>query len=76
MSLLGRRILLVVISVIFGFIVTHVGMYLMETNMVEYGTYFGTAGDGLAYYPLTILFAALGLGIWLDKWLGCEILPH
>jgi len=76
MSLLFRRILLVAISIVFGFIVTHLGMMWMETNPTEYGLYFGTEGDGLAYYPLTIIFAALGLAIWLDKWLGCEILPH
>ena len=76
MSLLVRRIILVAISIAFGFAVTHFGMWAMDTNMVEYGTYFGTTGDGLAYYPLTIIFAALGIGIWLDKWLDCQILPH
>ena len=73
---IGKILVLIVISVVFGFIVTHAGMYLMNTNAQEYGTYFGTEGDGLAYYPLTILFAGLGLAIWLDKWLGTEILPH
>ena len=76
MSLLMRRLALVAISVVFGFVVTHLGMYFMNTNPVEYGLYFGTHGDGLAYYPLTIIFAALGLAIWLDKWLDCQILPH
>lgn len=71
-----KIILLIIISIIFGFIVTHAGMYLMNTNADEYGTYFGTHGDGLAYYPLTIIFSGLGLSIWLDKWLGTEILPH
>ena len=71
-----KILLLIVISVIFGFIVTHVGMFLMNTNPEEYGLYFGTEGDGLAYYPLTILFGALGIAIWLDKWMGTEILPH
>lgn len=71
-----RILLLVIISIIFGFLITHVGMYFMGTNAEEYGTYFGTTGDGLAYYPLTILFGALTLAIWLDKWLGTEILPH
>lgn len=76
MNRLMRIILIIIISTIFGFIVTHVGMWLMETNANEYGTYFGTEGDGIAYYPLTIIFAGLGLAIWLDKWLGTEILPH
>lgn len=71
-----RIILLIVISIIFGFIVTHAGMWLMNTNAEEYGLYFGTEGDGLAYYPLTIIFAGLGIAIWLDKWLKTEILPH
>ena len=51
-------------------------MWLMNTNAEEYGLYFGTEGDGLAYYPLTIIFAGLGIAIWLDKWLKTEILPH
>ncbi|MFT7584439.1 MAG: hypothetical protein ACI9EW_000856 [Cellvibrionaceae bacterium] len=71
-----KIIAIIVISIAFGFLVTHVGMALMNTNAQEYGTYFGTHGDGLAYYPLTILFAGLGLSIWLDKWFGTEILPH
>ncbi len=71
-----RILLLIVIAIIFGFVVTHVGMWLMNTNAEEYGLYFGTEGDGLAYYPLTIIFGALGIAIWLDKWLGTEILPH
>ena len=71
-----RILVLVILSLIFGLAVTHAGMWLMGTNVEEYGTYFGTTGDGLAYYPLTIIFAALGIAIWLDKWLGTEILPH
>ncbi|MEM7798576.1 MAG: hypothetical protein AAF633_05240 [Chloroflexota bacterium] len=74
--LLAKRIALVVISLIFGLIVTHASMAWMGTNVVEYGTYFGTEGDGIAYYPLTILFAALGLAIWLDKWMDTKILPN
>ena len=76
MNRVVRIILLIILSTIFGFIVTHVGMWLMNTNAEEYGLYFGTEGDGLAYYPLTIIFAGLGIAIWLDKWLNTEILPH
>ncbi|MFK7801270.1 MAG: hypothetical protein AB8G95_06545 [Anaerolineae bacterium] len=76
MSRIVKIIILIAISIAFGFLVTHVGMFLMNTNAEEYGLYFGTEGDGLAYYPLTIIFAGLGLSIWLDKWLGTEILPH
>ncbi|MEM9775438.1 MAG: hypothetical protein AAF902_12730 [Chloroflexota bacterium] len=71
-----RIIALIAISTAFGFLVTHVGMWLMGTNADEYGLYFGTTGDGLAYYPLTIIFGGLTIAIWLDKWLGTEILPH
>jgi len=76
MSRIVKILILIAISIVFGFIVTHAGMWLMNTNPEEYGLYFGTEGDGLAYYPLTIIFAGLGLAIWLDKWLGTEILPH
>ncbi len=75
-SMTIKRIILTIISLIFGFIVTHAAMWAMGTNAVEYGLYFGTEGDGLAYYPLTIVFAALTLAIWLDKWMNTEILPH
>ena len=76
MNRVVRIILLIILSTIFGFIITHAGMWLMNTNAEEYGLYFGTEGDGLAYYPLTIIFAGLGIAIWLDKWLKTEILPH
>lgn len=73
--MLIRRLGLTVICIVFGFIVTHASMWFMGTNAVEYGLYFGTEGDGLAYYPLTIIFAGLGLMPWLDKWMGTELLP-
>jgi hypothetical protein len=47
----------------------------MGTNVDEYGTYFGTEGDGLAYFPLTILALAMFAAIWLDKFMKTEILP-
>lgn len=75
MNLLVRRVAVLVVSVILGFAFTHLGMFLMNTNYVEYGTYFGTDGDGLAYYPLTVISFALFFAIWLDKFFGAEILP-
>lgn len=73
--MLIKRLALTVICIVFGLAVTHASMWLMGTNAVEYGLYFGTEGDGLAYYPLTVIFAALGAMPYLDKFMGTEILP-
>lgn len=73
--MLIRRTLLVVIAFIFGFAATHLALWLMNTTPQEFGLWFGTEGDGIAYYPLTIIFFALGIAIWLDKWLDTQILP-
>ncbi|MCA9981419.1 MAG: hypothetical protein KDD89_11310 [Anaerolineales bacterium] len=70
-----RRLILIAISLAFGLVATLIAIQLMGTNIDEYGTYFGTEGDGLAYFPLTILSFALFAGIWLDKFLKTEILP-
>lgn len=73
--MLVRRTILAVISLGLGVIVTEISLILMNTDRVEYGLYFGTDGDGLPYYPLTIIFFALFFALWLDKFLKTEILP-
>lgn len=76
MSIWIRRLILIAISLVFGTIVTVITVQLLGTNIDEYGTYFGTEGDGLAYFPLTIMAFALFAGIWLDKFMKTEILRH
>ncbi|MBK8431784.1 MAG: hypothetical protein IPL28_11080 [Chloroflexi bacterium] len=73
--MLVRRTILAVISLGLGAIVTEISLILMNTNRAEYGLYFGTDGDGLPYYPLTIIFFALFFALWLDKFLKTELLP-
>ena len=75
MSLTVRRIINVVISIVLGFFFTHLSLWLMNTNPDEYGLYFGTEGDGLAYYPLTIISFAFFFGLWIDKFIGSDFLP-
>lgn len=76
MSIWIRRLILIAISLAFGLVVTLIAIELMGTNIDEYGTYFGTEGDGLAYFPLTILALALFAAIWLDKFMKTGILPE
>jgi hypothetical protein len=80
MNLAVRRLLVVGISLALGLALTHASFLLAYwaygqwITPEEYGLYFGTEGDGIAYYPLTILFFGLGCAIWLDKFLNTEIL--
>jgi hypothetical protein len=73
--MLVRRIILAVTSLSLGVIFTEISLVLMNTDRVEYGLYFGTDGDGLPYYPLTIIFFALFFALWLDKFLKTDLLP-
>ncbi|MDJ0757633.1 MAG: hypothetical protein QNJ45_29130 [Ardenticatenaceae bacterium] len=76
-SLTIKRIALVIICLIIGLGVTELTVFLIGTTREEYGlTFTDLTAAGLAYYPLTILFIALGVGIWLDKFMNTEILPH
>ena len=76
-SLWVKRIILIVLSLIAGVLITELGIVIMDTNREEYGLIFtDLTAAGLAYYPLTILFAALGVAIWLDKFMDTRILPH
>ena len=73
--MLVRRIILAIASLSLGVIFTELSLVLMNTDRVEYGLYFGTDGDGLPYYPLTIIFFAFFFALWLDKFLKTELLP-
>ncbi|MDX1412564.1 MAG: hypothetical protein R3293_00125 [Candidatus Promineifilaceae bacterium] len=64
--MLIRRLILVVISLVFGVGVT-IGITLaIETTPAEYGT---------IYFTFTALALAIALGIWLDKFMGTGLLP-
>lgn len=73
--MLVKRIVLALISLGLGVVITELALYLMVTTRTEYGLYFGTDGDGLPYYPLTIIFFALFFALWLDKFLKTDLLP-
>jgi hypothetical protein len=72
-----KRLALVVISLLFGMIVT----WLIVTVDVQVGPFhiviLGTTLDnyGLWYILFTALSLACALGVWLDKWMGTQILP-
>lgn len=69
MSLLVKRILLVVLSLVAGFLLTVAAVYLpfiADTNLEEYGT---------IYTFFTTLSLAIVVAIWLDKFMDTKILP-
>jgi hypothetical protein len=62
----AKRIGLAVISFAVGFLLTWLIVELIGTNLFEYGT---------IYTFFTALALACAIGIWLDKFMGTEILP-
>ena len=63
-----KRFVLALISVAVGVIVTQlIVVFVLDTIASHYGT---------MYYALTVLFIAIALGIWLDKFMGTDILPE
>lgn len=64
--MLVKRLLLAVISIAFGVIVTVAITLFIETTPAEYG---------FLYFTFTALSLAIALGIWLDRFMGTEILP-
>lgn len=74
-SLTIKRIALIVISLVIGVIITEITVVAIGTTREEYGlTFTDLTAAGLAYYPLTIIFVALGVAVWLDKFMKTEIL--
>lgn len=61
-----KRLLLAVISIAFGVVVTGAITFLIGTTPAEYG---------FMYFFFTALCLAIGLAIWLDKFMNTEILP-
>jgi hypothetical protein len=64
--MLVKRILLVVISLAFGVLATFGIVVAIGTTPQVYGA---------IYFTFTALALAIALGIWLDKFMGTEILP-
>lgn len=73
--MLGRRILLVVISFAIGYAVTYfIVTVLLDTTVAEF--WVGPEQPvNIPYFLLVGFFIALAVGIWLDKFMGTEILP-
>jgi predicted RND superfamily exporter protein len=65
--MLAKRILLVIISLAFGVLATFGIVLLIGTTPQVYGA---------IYFSFTALALAIALGIWLDKFMGTEILPE
>ena len=63
-----KRLVLALISIAVGVVVTQgIVVFVLDTIASHYGT---------IYYFLTVMFIAIALGIWLDKFMGTEILPE
>lgn len=65
--MLIKRLILALISIVFGVAATFLIMMLVGTN---YATY------GFGYTFFTSLALACFLGIWLDKFMGTNLLPE
>lgn len=65
--MLVKRLALVAISLTVGFLVTwFIVITIAETNLEQYGVW---------YTGFTALAIASALAVWLDKFMGTEILP-
>ncbi len=64
--MLVKRLILAAISIAFGVGVTYAIVILIGTTPAEYGP---------LYFGFTALSLAVFLGIWLDKFMGTELLP-
>ena len=63
-----KRLVLALISIAVGVLVTElIVAFILDTIRGHYGT---------MYYALTVMFIAIALGIWLDKFMGTDILPE
>lgn len=62
----AKRIGLAIVSLVVGFLLTWLIVVLVGTNLIEYGP---------IYTFFTALALACALGIWLDRFMGTDILP-
>ena len=73
-SMLVKRILLVVISLIIGYVATYLITLVLGTSVEEF--WMGPEQPvPFPYFILVGFFIALAVAIWLDKFMGTEILP-
>ena len=75
MSRLVRRLLLVVISLVIGYALTYLITLFLGTSVEEFWSG-PELPVNIPYFLLVGLFIALAVAIWLDKFLGTEILPE
>ena len=75
--MLIKRLALVVISLVIGFLITWFIVTVDVTIGPIHLVIAGTTLDqyGLWYTSFTALALACAIGIWLDKFMGTEILP-
>lgn len=67
--MLVKRLLLVVLSLAIGFGLAYAAIrlpFIADTNLEEFG---------FSYTFFTTLSLAIAVGIWLDKFMGTELLP-
>ncbi len=65
--MLAKRLVLALISFVFGAVVTYGIVFLIGSTPEEYGS---------TYFFFTALSLACALGIWLDKFMETGILPR
>lgn len=73
--MLIKRLLLAAISFGLGFGITFfIVIFLLETSVAEY--WVGPELPvNIPYFLLTGIFIGLAIAVWLDKFMGTEILP-
>jgi hypothetical protein len=73
--MVGKRILLVVLSLVVGYVVTFlIVTVLLQTTVAEF--WLGPEQPvKFPYFLLTGFFIAVAVGVWLDKFMGTKILP-
>ena len=72
--MLLKRILLIVISLVIGYVATYLITLLLGTSVQEF--WLGSEEPvAFPYFLLVGFFIAVAVGIWLDKFMGTEILP-
>lgn len=73
--MLVRRILLAVLSLVIGYAATYlIVIFLLDTTVAEFWRGPEQPFE-IPYFLFVGFFLALAVGIWLDKFLGTEILP-
>ncbi len=73
--MLMKRIALLIISLIIGYAITYLIVVLLGTSVEEF--WMGPEEPvSIPYFLLVGFFIALAASIWLDKFMGTEILPR